>query len=50
MTIPNDFMSLDWSIWLGVEKFLFPCAEDHLRERPMPEVILDGLELIFQVW
>lgn len=43
VTVPNDFMSLDKSIWSEVEKFLFPCAEERLRERSMPGLMLNGL-------
>ena len=49
VTVPNDFMSLDRSIWLEAEIILFPCAESRLLERTLPGLMSDGLELIFQV-
>lgn len=32
VTVPNDFMSLEMSIWPEADKFLFPNAEERIRE------------------
>lgn len=49
VTVPNDFMSSNKSIWPEAQKLLFPRDEDRLRDRPIMWLMSDGMEMIFQV-
>ena len=49
VTVPNDFMSLERSIWPEADRFLFLNAEVRIMEHTLPQMMSDGLELLFQV-
>ena len=47
VTVPNDFMSLERSIWPEADRFLFPNAMERIKDHTLPCMMLDGLELLF---
>ncbi|XP_048494920.1 uncharacterized protein LOC109133770 [Beta vulgaris subsp. vulgaris] len=48
VTVPNDFMSLERSIWHEADMFLFPSAMERIKEHTLPRMVSDGFELLFQ--
>ncbi|KMT17387.1 hypothetical protein BVRB_2g038420 [Beta vulgaris subsp. vulgaris] len=48
VTVPNDFMSLERSIWPEADRFLFPSAMERIKDHTLPRMMSDGLELLFQ--
>ena len=42
MTVLNEFMPLERSIWPEADKFLFPNAEERIREHTLPRMMSDS--------